>query len=104
MNSKRKGSRIELRVRDELKSSYYVTKAGGSLGVFDIIAIPSLQVLIDAKAPCLAIQVKANRKPSPAEVQQMLDINLPPYFEKQYWVKPDRKGWRITVLKTGEGL
>jgi len=50
--SKRKGTRSELKAIKALEAAGYVcTKAGGSLGVFDVIAI--------GRADVRAIQVKA---------------------------------------------
>ncbi|RLG87043.1 MAG: hypothetical protein DRO18_03650, partial [Thermoprotei archaeon] len=57
VNVKRKGSRREREVRDILEAwGYYVTKAGGSLGRYDLVAVPRR-----GKIDVLVIQVKSNR-------------------------------------------
>lgn len=58
-----KGNRSERKVRDQLlEQGWYVTKAGGSLGLWDLIALlPGLDGVTRV------IQVKTNRKPGKQE-------------------------------------
>lgn len=62
MSAKRKGSRNEHKTIRLLESlGYRCMKAGGSLGVFDIIAVSADAVLL--------IQVKSNRWPGRVEME-----------------------------------
>lgn len=68
--SKRKGSRNEYRTMRLLESVGYVcTKAGGSLGVWDVIGI--------SKTDVVCVQVKSNRWPGSKETQAMKDAPHP---------------------------
>lgn len=70
MNCKAKGSKNERRSRDLLEvSGYQVTRAGGSLGVFDLIGISSSDVLL--------VQVKTNQWPSQAELESIKQFRCP---------------------------
>ena len=63
-NPKAKGTRLELKARRILEDNgYYVTRAAGSLGLWDLVAVPSRQ----AGDKTRLIQVKANRWPSKKE-------------------------------------
>ena len=62
-NAKAKGSQRELKTMERLGDKYLCTKSGGSLGVFDIIALHANGVR--------CIQVKSNCWPSPAERKAM---------------------------------
>ena len=67
---KRKGARNELRVLHYLEEKGYTcTKAGGSLGAWDIIAIAPHRILL--------IQVKSNRPPSGAEMDILDGFKCP---------------------------
>ena len=93
MNRKAKGSRNELKTVRALEGlGYKCTKAGGSLGVWDIIAINPLQVRL--------IQVKSNRKPGKDEMSKMKAFICPPRCcTKELWVWTDRvKEPEITCL------
>ena len=60
MNAKAKGSRSERKTRDLLLSEgYYVTKAGGSFGLWDLIALNPSGTLV--------VQVKTNHGPGREE-------------------------------------
>lgn len=65
--AKRKGARRELQARDMLiADGWAVTKAGGSLGLWDLVAVRRLfgePYLPQVKL----IQVKSNRPPLPSE-------------------------------------
>ena len=82
--SKRKGSRAELRcIRILETAGYLCTKAGGSLGLFDVIALGSKDVR--------AIQVKCGARPwlSPAEREAIQLVSVPPNVSKELWKFPD---------------
>ena len=85
-NNKRKGAARELLVKSQLEAQgWCVTKAGGSLGVFDLIGIhPDVNV-------CLLIQVKSNHKPIPKERDRILAFLVPNYCQKLIWIIKDRK-------------
>lgn len=63
MNTKAKGARNERKIRDILLSyNWYVTKAGASLGLWDLVAInPTI-------GDVMLIQVKTNRPPPAREM------------------------------------
>jgi Holliday junction resolvase len=83
MNSKAKGARTEYKARRILEAAgYQVVKAGGSLGLFDLIAYCST----DARF----IQVKANGYCSAAEREQLALVQLPPGCSKEIWRFKDR--------------
>jgi hypothetical protein len=82
--SKRKGSRAELRAIRILEAAGYVcTKAGGSLGVFDVIGIGPNDVR--------CIQVKAGQRPwlSPLEREAIALVTVPANVSKELWKMPD---------------
>lgn len=77
--SKRKGSRAELKcIRILEAAGYCCTKSGGSLGVFDVIALGPKDVR--------AIQVKSgNARLSLLEREQMQMTDVPPNCSREYW-------------------
>jgi Holliday junction resolvase len=81
--SKRKGSRAELRcIRILEAAGYCCTKAGGSLGVFDVIALGPVNVR--------AIQVKAGTaRLSGLEREAIGQVTVPANCSKEYWRFPD---------------
>lgn len=82
INAKDKGNRRERQVVALLeKAGYFVCKSGGSLGLFDIIAINPLGVR--------CIQVKSNRPPGPAERETLQLFVTPPGCTKELWVIKD---------------
>lgn len=84
---------MELRAKAELEArNMFVIKAGGSLGVFDLVAVPTAWS-IDEQPVCLAIQCKTNRMPSRGELREMAFLPLPPYFRRELWVWRDYRGW-----------
>jgi len=95
IKTKAKGSRLERRCIKYLESQGYLcTRAAGSIGVWDIIAISAKQVLL--------IQVKANRKPGKAERQRMADFAIPlENVVKQLWVYVDGKPRDPIVTEVG---
>ncbi len=81
--SKAKGSRNERRSRDLLRAAgYSVTKAGGSLGMFDLIGIGTTDVVL--------VQCKTNRTASPAEREMIQLFKAPPNTRKLLHVWFDR--------------
>jgi Holliday junction resolvase len=78
--SKAKGSRAELKAIRILEAAGYVcTKAGGSLGVFDVIALGPNDVR--------CVQVKAGKHPwlSPLEREAIAIMALPANVSKELW-------------------
>lgn len=64
MNCKAKGNRRERQTRALLEDAgYSVTKAGASLGVFDLIAIGADNIIL--------VQVKSNRWPGSEELAEI---------------------------------
>lgn len=70
MNRKRKGTRCEHKSRKLLEAAgYRVTRAGGSLGTFDLIAVGARGVLL--------VQVKSNRWPGAPEWAEIAAFPVP---------------------------
>ena len=64
MNCKAKGNRRERQARTILEAAgYHVVKAGGSLGIFDLVAL--------GPAEARLVQVKSNERPRPAERERL---------------------------------
>jgi Holliday junction resolvase len=84
MNHKAKGTRAERRTIAILEGSgYCCTKAGGSLGLFDVIAIGAADVR--------CIQVKAGTaRCSALEREQLQWLPVPAAVVKEVWRFPDR--------------
>jgi hypothetical protein len=59
-----------------------VVKAGGSLGIFDLVALGPQGARL--------IQVKSNERPRPAERERLELFTCPPYAVKELWVFYDR--------------
>jgi hypothetical protein len=84
MNTKAKGSRRERQARMILElAGYHVVKAGGSLGVFDPVALGPQGARL--------VQVKSNEKPRPAERERLELFPCLPYCSKELWVFYDRQ-------------
>jgi len=82
-NPKAKGSRAEHKARRILEASgYLVLKAGGSLGLFDLVALGPM----DLKC----IQVKANGYCSAVEREQLQLAVVPANCSKEIWRFKDR--------------
>lgn len=81
--SKHKGSRAERKVIKTLEAAGYIcTKAGGSLGVFDVIAIGRTYVR--------CIQVKCgSARLSPLEREAIELLEVPDNVTKEYWLFRD---------------
>lgn len=70
MNCKKKGSKNERKSIKLLETAGYTcTKAGGSLGVFDIIGIGSQDIVL--------LQVKSNQFPGTAEMEAIRGFTAP---------------------------
>lgn len=83
MNSKRKGTRTEHKARRILEAAgYTVLKAGGSLGLFDLVALGSTDVR--------CVQVKCNGYCSAAEREQLQLLVVAPNVSKEIWRFKDR--------------
>lgn len=104
--SKAKGSRRERQVRDLLREQgYEVVRAGGSLGMFDLVATPTDPDCVrDAAGLYLVryIQVKSNQWPPPAERGRMEKTVILGPHAREIWRCDDRRGWQVLVL-TGDG-
>lgn len=75
MNTKAKGSRNERRSRDLFRQQgYSVTKAGASLGEWDLICIGPTDFIL--------CQVKTNQWPSKEETQREIDFICPQNVKK----------------------
>lgn len=90
MNNKAKGSRNERRTIALLEAAgYSCMKAGGSLGVFDVIGMGANDFI--------AVQVKTNRSASPAEIETIKDFRVPTNCKKLIHIWQDRK--RMPIIK-----
>lgn len=84
MNSKAKGNRNELKTVHLLKSiGYTCTKSGGSLGIWDVIALHPTHMRL--------IQVKSNDPPGPAEREKLMLHRAPMGASKEIWIWVDRE-------------
>lgn len=80
--AKAKGARQERKARRILEAAgYYVVKSGGSLGMFDLVALGPRDVRL--------IQVKSNRRPGPVEREAIEQFLCPAYARKEVWVFHD---------------
>lgn len=86
INAKDKGSRNERRVRDHyLKLGAHVVKGGGSLGLFDLVALhPDWGVVL--------CQVKSNRNPGREEMDRLRAFQCHASWRKILVIVRDRKG------------
>lgn len=83
MNTKAKGSRRERQARKLLEATgHYVVKSGGSLGIFDLVALGPTGARL--------IQVKSNEKPRPAERERLAHFPRFPFASKELWIFYDR--------------
>ncbi len=82
--SKRKGTRAELRCIRILESAGYIcTKAGGSLGIFDVIGLGPFDIR--------AVQVKCgSARLSALEREVICNLTLADNISTEYWRWPDR--------------
>ena len=84
LNCKRKGTRAERRAIAILEAAGYVcTKAGGSLGVFDVVGISAADVR--------CVQVKSGGAYcSAVERAELVRLAVPANVFKEIWRFPDR--------------
>jgi Holliday junction resolvase len=81
VKTKIKGSRLERRAKKILqRAGYFVTKAAGSLGLFDLIA--------ENRNGIRHVQVKSNRIPDPVERETIVNMKaqLPANSTVEFWV------------------
>ncbi len=84
-NAKAKGSRAELRaVRILERAGYACTKAGGSLGMFDVIAIGPQDIR------CLQVKAGDGNYCSKVERELMRECAVPANVSVEIWRFPDR--------------
>lgn len=108
INKKEKGNRRERQGRDLLlETGWHFVKAGGSLGVWDLVAVRTKRVAENDRPGVhfLMIQSKSNRPPSLLERRQMLlELQLYPddmKVEGEWWVFKDyARGGPRTVRVT----
>ncbi len=83
LHTKRKGSRAERRaIRILERAGYVCTKAGGSLGLFDVIAIDALSVR--------CVQVKSGGSYcSTIDRGELERLAVPEHVTKEIWRFPD---------------
>ena len=84
MNTKAKGTRAEHRAMRILEAAgYIVTRAGASLGVFDLVAIGAADIR--------CIQVKSGGQYlSAIEREQITGLAVPANVSRECWRFPDR--------------
>jgi Holliday junction resolvase-like predicted endonuclease len=83
MNAKRKGTHNEHRSRRLLETAgYAVTRAAGSLGRWDLVAISATDLCV--------VQVKSNRPPAPAERRALAAFACPKNCRRLVHVWRDR--------------
>ena len=83
INTAAKGRRLEHKTIRVLEAAgYRCTRAAGSKGVWDIVAIGPAGIRL--------VQVKANSAPGPLEREQMEMFEAPPSCTKEYWVWKDK--------------
>lgn len=71
MNAKAKGTRNEHRSRNILEAAgYCVTRAAGSMGAWDLVAISSTDVVL--------VQVKTRDWPGSVEMETLAGFRVPP--------------------------
>ncbi|MBN1566240.1 MAG: hypothetical protein JXA73_00210 [Acidobacteria bacterium] len=82
-NAKRKGSRNEYKAIRILEAAgYHCTRAAGSLGIFDIIAISRQDIRL--------VQIKSNRNAPPAEREAIQKFSgMPQGASKEIWIFED---------------
>lgn len=81
-----KGRKIEYKaMRELMEAGYYPIRSAGSKGIFDVIGISSVDFIL--------IQVKSNRKASPAEIRVIKKFPVPPNCTKAIYIWYSHKGW-----------
>ena len=88
MKAKRKGTRVEEKVIELLEAvGFRCIRSAGSHGPFDVAAFHSGMNML--------VQVKANRKPGPDEIEEMRTWRIGPETLKAYCVWQDREKYPI---------
>lgn len=90
--SARSGARAERRARRILEAAgYIVTRAAGSRGLWDLVAIGPRDIRL--------VQVKAGTaRLSPVEREQLQSATVPPNASREYWRFPPRA--RAPIIET----
>lgn len=84
MNAKRKGGTAELKAIRLLEAAGYTCiKAGGSLGIFDVVAIGPVDIR------CLQVKAGSARL-SRVERKAIAAVPVPPNCTREYWRFVDR--------------
>ena len=84
MNSKAKGTRLELQILHDLESQgFSCTRAAASLGLWDIIAVSPDIVLL--------VQIKTGRFPRSEEFDKLLEFIVPECVVKLLVVKKGKE-------------
>ena len=73
------------------KAGYYCVRAGGSKGLFDVVAIGPKDIKL--------IQVKNNRAPNPVEMEAIEEFDSPPFATKEVWVYRDGSSNPTTIKR-----
>lgn len=85
MNAKAKGTRAEHRAMRILEAvGYYCVRAGGSLGMFDVIAIGPRDVR------CIQVKAGDGNYCSKIEREMMRDCRMLEACSREIWRFPDR--------------
>lgn len=72
VNTKAKGNRRERQAKKSLEEQgYLVTKAGGSLGIWDLVGLKVEGLARDGYYVACCIQVKSNRMPGKEEMKRL---------------------------------
>ena len=99
MNAKRKGWRREDQARKQLEQEgYYVTRSGGSLGAWDLVAIRRDWQDKVVGPMVRLVQVKSNRPPPRKEMDVLRSFKTFGVISREVWIYPDRKPVRIEIL------
>ena len=108
MKAKAKGARRERQARDQLTAEgYAVTKAGGSLGIWDLVAVRRDPLGDDYLPVVRMIQVKSNRNPGRLETKVLRGDTaryMALFVRCEVWRYDDRKGKpSILILNPVDG-
>lgn len=95
--NKAKGTRREHQAMRALEAAgYYTTRAAGSLGMFDVVAVPATPNI--AVRATRLVQVKSNRWPGRRERRALEAVSFPG-SSVEIWRKDDRaRDWRVLAL------
>ena len=83
MSAKAKGTQREHKTRRRLEAvGYRCTRAAGSMGEWDLVAVSRSEVLL--------VQVKSNAWPGSVEMESMTMFPTPPGVRREVWRWDDR--------------